>query len=122
MKKDDDDKDSQDRIEIVREAKLLKGIIKVSVRHGDILDERCDAIVNPSNQIMQHTEGLSKLLAHEGGAIIQQDSDVMLSKFFPSGMVPPGKCIRTTAGNLPFKHIIHTVGPIYADGGEQKIA
>ena len=54
----------------MREAKLLKGIIKLSIRHGDILDEEVDAIVNPSNQLMQHTEGLSAIISRRGGAII----------------------------------------------------
>lgn len=112
--------DAAAKIETVREAKLYRGLIKLSIRYGDILDEDANAIVNSSNMTMQHTEGLSANIVRQGGAIIQQESDMMMAKIFGYNMVPPGKCVLTSAGRLPFNHIIHTVGPVYADGGQIK--
>jgi O-acetyl-ADP-ribose deacetylase len=34
--------------------------------------------------------------------------------------LPTGEAVITTAGNLPAKHVIHTVGPVYGGGGANK--
>jgi len=34
-------------------------------------------------------------------------------------MLPAGSAVATTAGNLPFKAVIHAVGPRYGEGEEE---
>ena len=34
------------------------------------------------------------------------------------GRLPPGQAVITSAGNLPARYVIHTVGPIYSGRGE----
>jgi O-acetyl-ADP-ribose deacetylase (regulator of RNase III) len=38
---------------------------------------------------------------------------------YPNGL-PTGQAVITTAGKLPAKHVIHTVGPVYGRGGKDK--
>jgi O-acetyl-ADP-ribose deacetylase (regulator of RNase III) len=38
---------------------------------------------------------------------------------YPDGL-PTGRAVMTTAGNLPAKYVIHTVGPVYHNGGQEK--
>ena len=49
-------------------------------------------------------------ISQNGGPSIQQECDEYYSRF---GKVPVGASIATKAGILPFKFIIHTVGPYY---------
>ena len=35
------------------------------------------------------------------------------------GVYPTGSAVATTAGNLPFKGVIHAVGPRYGEGDEE---
>jgi O-acetyl-ADP-ribose deacetylase (regulator of RNase III) len=37
----------------------------------------------------------------------------------PDGL-PTGQAVITTAGRMPAKHVIHTVGPVYGRGGKDK--
>ena len=38
---------------------------------------------------------------------------------YPDGL-PTGEAVITTGGNLPAKYVIHTVGPVYGRGGQDK--
>jgi putative ATPase len=49
------------------------------------------------------------LIARSGGSDIQRES-------VRKAPVPTGHATHTTAGSLPFKYIIHTVGPIWRGG------
>jgi O-acetyl-ADP-ribose deacetylase (regulator of RNase III) len=39
----------------------------------------------------------------------------------PDGL-PTGQAVITTAGRMPAKYVIHTVGPVYGRGGTDKAA
>jgi putative ATPase len=45
----------------------------------------------------------------ESGAIVRE-----------RGWIPAGEAVVTTAGKLPFKGVIHTVGPRQGEGNEEK--
>jgi O-acetyl-ADP-ribose deacetylase (regulator of RNase III) len=53
-----------------------------------------------------------------GPAILEQCREIRRVKF-PDGL-PTGQAVITTAGRMPAKHVIHTVGPVYGRGGEAK--
>ena len=38
---------------------------------------------------------------------------------YPDGL-PTGQAVITTAGKMPARHVIHTVGPVYGRGGKDK--
>ena len=54
-------------------------------------------------------------IVRKGGAVIQDESDMIITA---GGLVPVGSAVITTAGRLPCKAIIHTVGPRMGEGNE----
>lgn len=94
----------------VRRADLGGSCDLVLVR-GDITVEAVDAIVNAANTHLQHGGGVAGAIARRGGPAIQRESNAI-------GYVPTGSAAVTSAGNLPCKHVIHAVGPIWGTGNE----
>lgn len=76
---------------------------------NSIIEEQVDAIVNPANESLAHGGGVAGLISRAGGPEIQRESN-------KKAPVPTGQATHTHAGTLPYKYIIHTVGPIYRGG------
>ncbi|MDQ2698287.1 MAG: O-acetyl-ADP-ribose deacetylase [Actinomycetota bacterium] len=79
--------------------------------HGDITEQRVDAIVNAANNAMRGGGGVDGAIHRAGGPDILRDC----IERFPDGLAT-GDAGWTTAGRLPAKWVIHTVGPNYAAG------
>lgn len=108
-------------VKTLRQAQLADGLITLRVRQGDLTMETTDAIVNPANSKLQHGGALAAYIVKQGGSIIQEESDIALSK--QRGLqVETGNAIVTGAGRLPHKKIIHAVGPVWEQGGPEKVA
>ena len=80
---------------------------------GDITERNLDVIVNPANSDLKHAGGVAAAIVRKGGQVIQEESDKI-------GYVPVGTAVITTAGRLPCKAVIHTVGPRMGEGSEDK--
>lgn len=78
---------------------------------GDITERDVDAIVNAANSHLQHGGGVAGAIVRKGGQIIQDESDKI-------GYTPVGTAVITTAGKLPARFVIHTVGPRMGEGDE----
>ena len=78
------------------------------VFQADITTHSCDVIVNSANGNLQHIGGLAKMIVDKGGKVIQEDCNSYKRK---KGTLYPGECYKGIPGNLPCKHVIHTVGP-----------
>ncbi len=78
---------------------------------GDITERDVDAIVNAANSHLQHGGGVAGAIVRKGGQIIQDESDKI-------GYTPVGTAVITSAGKLPAKYVIHTVGPRMGEGDE----
>jgi O-acetyl-ADP-ribose deacetylase (regulator of RNase III) len=72
-----------------------------------------DAIVNPSNTGLILGAGVSGAIASKGGPAIQEE----MSRI---GHCPVGGAIATGAGRLKARHVIHAVGPMMGEGGEEE--
>jgi len=94
---------------------VLVGDSVIEVKHGDLTEEIVDCIVNAANSSLDHASGLAGSIKKKGGEIIQKESDDYVKK---NGRLEEGCVAVTTAGNLPCKHIIHAVGPMYHDGNQ----
>lgn len=79
--------------------------------HGDITVQSTDAIVNAANNAMRGGGGVDGAIHRAGGPEILQDCIAR----FPHGLAT-GDAGWTTAGLLPARWVIHTVGPNHAAG------
>lgn len=79
--------------------------------HGDITEQRVDAIVNAANRAMRGGGGVDGAIHRAGGPEVLADC----IRRFPDGLAT-GDAGATTAGELPARHVIHVVGPNHAAG------
>ena len=84
---------------------------RVLIVVGDITAQHVDAIVNAANSTLLGGGGVDGAIHRCGGPRILEDCRKLRASQFPRGL-PTGQAAITTAGTLPAKHVIHTVGPI----------
>ncbi|CAF3647844.1 unnamed protein product [Rotaria sp. Silwood1] len=92
----------------------------IIVEKGDITKAKnVDAIVNAANGSLYHAGGIDKAIADAAGPVFDQECKQLIVK---NGdlPIPAGKAVKTTAGNLPFKCVIHAIGPQYTGGNQQE--
>ena len=101
------------------QSKLLASFLsgKVQVVTGDITKQNVDAIVNAANSTLLGGGGVDGAIHAKGGPKILEACRDLRRTRFPSGL-PTGEAVLTTAGQLPARHVIHTVGPITGIGKE----
>ena len=80
---------------------------RVLVTIGDITSHEVDAIVNAANSTLLGGGGVDGAIHRVGGpAILEACREIRRT-------LPTGEAVITSGGNLPARHVIHTVGPIY---------
>src|SRR4051812_34602223 len=89
---------------------------RIIAKVGDITREDVDAIVNAANSSLLGGGGVDGAIHRAGGPAILEACRALRSTRFPKGL-PVGEAVITTAGRLPARHVIHTVGPIYGEHG-----
>ena len=85
---------------------------RVIVKVGDIAQESVDAIVNAANSTLLGGGGVDGVIHAKGGAKILEECREIRRTQHPDGL-PTGEAVITTAGNLPARFVIHTVGPVF---------
>ena len=85
---------------------------RVLVLVGDITRQDVTAIVNAANSTLLGGGGVDGAIHRAGGPAILKECRRIRETTYPDGL-PTGQAVITTAGNLPAKYVIHTVGPIY---------
>jgi len=91
--------------------------MKLKVLKADITTINCDAIVNAANSSLMGGSGVDGAIHRKGGNTILEDCKKIIAK---QGSCKIGEAVITTAGNLPSKYVIHTVGPVWNQGGDEK--
>ena len=84
---------------------------------GNLLEEPVDAIVNAANGHLAHGGGVAAAIARAAGPALVEEGDALVRE---RGEVPLGEAVTTTAGDLPFKGVIHAVGPHQGQGEEEE--
>ena len=92
---------------------LTVGPRGLHLERGDITQVAVDAIVNAANSSLLGGGGVDGAIHRKGGPEILEACRAIRAK---SGTCPAGQAVVTTAGALPAKHVIHTVGPVYQKG------
>jgi O-acetyl-ADP-ribose deacetylase (regulator of RNase III) len=87
--------------------------------HGpaDITKETTEAIVNAANSSLLGGGGVDGAIHRAGGPAILEECQRIVAKI---GYLPDGRAVLTTAGRLPAKYVIHTVGPVYQVGNRDE--
>jgi len=93
---------------------------RVSATIGDITQRRVDAIVNAANASLLGGGGVDGAIHRMGGPTILEECREIRRERYPEGL-PTGEAVITTAGLLPARHVIHTVGPIWGRGREAEL-
>lgn len=83
---------------------------------GDLLREPVEAIVNAANGYLAHGGGVAAAIARAAGAALEEEGERIVSQ---RGMIPTGDAVLTTAGRLPFRAVVHAVGPRLGEGDEE---
>jgi O-acetyl-ADP-ribose deacetylase (regulator of RNase III) len=89
------------------------GKVKLELKTGNIAMLHADAIVNPANELLNLGIGVSGAISQVGGSAIQKECSEI-------GFCATGSAVMTTAGNLNARYVIHAVGPMYGEGGENE--
>jgi O-acetyl-ADP-ribose deacetylase (regulator of RNase III) len=85
----------------------------IELLQGDITEIIVDAIVNAANRSLMGGGGVDGAIHRKGGPAILGECIRITNKH---GGCDPGEAVYTTAGKLPAKYVIHTVGPIWNGG------
>jgi O-acetyl-ADP-ribose deacetylase (regulator of RNase III) len=85
----------------------------IEMVRGDITRQTVDAIVNAANKSLLGGGGVDGAIHRAGGPRILAECREIRAERYPDGL-PTGQAVATTAGELPAKWVIHTVGPVYA--------
>jgi O-acetyl-ADP-ribose deacetylase (regulator of RNase III) len=93
----------------------LPGNKLLELAEGDITRQTTDAIVNAANSSLLGGGGVDGAIHRAGGPAILKECQKLRATKYPDGL-PAGQAVATTAGNMPAKYVIHTVGPIYHGG------
>jgi O-acetyl-ADP-ribose deacetylase (regulator of RNase III) len=87
--------------------------MRIEVVRGDITEQEVDAIVNAANSSLMGGGGVDGAIHRKGGPDILAECKRVRAEQYPDGL-PTGRAVATTAGRLPARWVIHTVGPVYS--------
>ncbi|MCF3148557.1 O-acetyl-ADP-ribose deacetylase [Streptomyces platensis] len=80
---------------------------------GDITEQAVDAVVNAANSSLLGGGGVDGAIHRRGGPEILDECRALRAAQYGRGL-PTGQAVATTAGRLPARWVIHTVGPVWA--------
>ncbi|MFD2941097.1 O-acetyl-ADP-ribose deacetylase [Flavobacterium notoginsengisoli] len=91
--------------------------MKIELLKADITEIEVDAIVNAANTSLLGGGGVDGAIHRKGGKAILEECVQIRNK---QGGCKTSEAVITTAGNLPSKYVIHTVGPVWNGDKEEK--
>ncbi|EFL49599.1 Appr-1-p processing domain protein [Solidesulfovibrio fructosivorans JJ]] len=92
---------------------LAQGILRLI--EGDITKDDADAIVNAANSALAGGGGVDGAIHRAAGPGLPEACRAIIAEI---GRLPAGGAVITPGFDLPARHIIHTVGPIWRGGNE----
>lgn len=107
--------------------------MSITIHRGSLLEADTDCIVNPANLFLRHGAGLAKIIADAARGPAPRNPGMDERSWHSRSRqtaiaaewdaeqrkvptIATGNVAVTSAGVLPFKGIIHAVGPVWEDG------
>lgn len=87
-----------------------------TLHRGSILESKADYIVNPANSFLRHGAGLAKVIADAAAPKDSAERKAWWREQRIAPLIATGNACMTTAGALPYRGIIHAVGPVWNGG------
>ncbi|SIQ17612.1 O-acetyl-ADP-ribose deacetylase [Micromonospora avicenniae] len=87
--------------------------MRLTLVQGDITAQQVDAIVNAANSSLLGGGGVDGAIHRKGGPEILAECRALRASRYGRGL-PTGRAVATTAGRLPARWVIHTVGPVWS--------
>ncbi|WP_433251118.1 O-acetyl-ADP-ribose deacetylase [Streptosporangium sp. CA-135522] len=87
--------------------------MEITLVQGDITAQDVDAVVNAANSSLLGGGGVDGAVHRRGGPEILQECRALRASRYGKGL-PTGQAVATTAGRLPARWVIHTVGPVHS--------
>ena len=85
---------------------------------GDITRQQVDVVVNAANSSLMGGGGVDGAIHEAGGPALHAACRALRAGPYVHGL-PAGEAVSTTAGDLPARWVVHTVGPVYAPGEDR---
>ncbi|GAA0905803.1 MULTISPECIES: O-acetyl-ADP-ribose deacetylase [Streptomyces violaceusniger group] len=85
----------------------------ITLALGDITEQSVDAVVNAANSSLLGGGGVDGAIHRRGGPDILDECRDLRASRYGKGL-PAGEAVATTAGRLPARWVIHTVGPVFS--------
>ncbi|MET9417639.1 O-acetyl-ADP-ribose deacetylase [Streptomyces klenkii] len=90
----------------------------ITLVRGDITEQHVDAVVNAANSSLLGGGGVDGAIHRKGGPEILSACRALRASHYGKGL-PTGRAVATTAGDLPARWVIHTVGPVHSAEGDR---
>ncbi|MGC5019857.1 O-acetyl-ADP-ribose deacetylase [Micromonospora sp. DT47] len=87
--------------------------MEITLVEGDITAQRVDVVVNAANSSLLGGGGVDGAIHRKGGPAILEECRALRASRYGRGL-PTGQAVATTAGELPARWVVHTVGPVFS--------
>lgn len=94
--------------------------MRVTLARGDITEQAVDAVVNAANSSLLGGGGVDGAIHRRGGPAILAECRRLRQSRYGKGL-PVGEAVATTAGDLPARWVIHTVGPVWSQSEDRSM-
>ena len=96
-----------------RGAGIMASMTRITTVRGDITEQHVDVVVNAANSSLMGGGGVDGAIHRKGGPEILAACRALRAAHLGGGL-PTGEAVSTTAGRLPARWVVHTVGPVHA--------
>lgn len=85
---------------------------QITLVQGDITQQQVDVVVSAANSSLLGGGGVDGAIHRGGGPEILAECRRLRASHYGKGL-PTGRAVATTAGRLPARWVVHTVGPVF---------
>ncbi|WP_020631058.1 O-acetyl-ADP-ribose deacetylase [Amycolatopsis alba] len=90
----------------------------IELVEGDITEQQVDVVVNAANSSLLGGGGVDGAIHRRGGPDILTECRALRAGHYGKGL-KTGEAVATTAGRLPARWVVHTVGPVWSDSEDR---